>query len=242
MRAEAQEWHIDEQLLELVDALELINNEQSIKSALKSFAVKAGFEKYAYANLKGSNSQLYSNYPRDWLDRYLAGNYFEIDPVVATGKRSLEPFAWSGKHMSRHGAAVRRIAGEASEFGINSGVSIPIKAGFGCTAMLTLASSHAEVDHVPIKNTTVADTAVAFLHINLVRLSTRILQRREIPLSPRELICLAWAADGKTKIETAVMIGIKENTVRFYLEEARKKLGARNVPHAVFLAMQRNFL
>jgi DNA-binding CsgD family transcriptional regulator len=56
-------------------------------------------------------------------------------------------------------------------------------------------------------------------------------------LSPREIECLAWAAQGKTYAETAMLLGISYGTVKTNLDMARYKLGAVNVTHAVALAI-----
>lgn len=230
---------IDEHVAALIDALELAHDEQSVRFALKRFASDAGFERFAYANLKGANSRIYSNYPEPWQDQYLEHNYFVIDPVVTTAKRSHQPFAWSGAMMQRQGGEVKRIALEAELFGIRAGISIPIRAGFGATAMLTLASERPEAADVEFRDVISLSTAVAFLHAKVAQLPVQMQKGPDILLSPRELTCVAWASEGKTKAETASMIGIKEKTVRFYLEEARKKLGARNISHAVRLATLR---
>ncbi|MBY3123131.1 helix-turn-helix domain-containing protein [Rhizobium laguerreae] len=37
-----------------------------------------------------------------------------------------------------------------------------------------------------------------------------------LSLSPREKECLLWIAQGKTSWETAVIMGISENTVAFH--------------------------
>jgi DNA-binding CsgD family transcriptional regulator len=56
-------------------------------------------------------------------------------------------------------------------------------------------------------------------------------------LSPRELECLAWAAQGKTYTAIGKILGISFATVKTNLDTARHKLGAVNLPHAVALAI-----
>ena len=53
------------------------------------------------------------------------------------------------------------------------------------------------------------------------------------PLTPRERDCLAFVADGHTDIGIADLLGISEPTVRFHLNNARRKLGAVNRAQAV---------
>lgn len=52
-------------------------------------------------------------------------------------------------------------------------------------------------------------------------------------LSPRERDCLAYVADGKRDSDIADLLGISDTTVRFHVDNARRKLGAINRPQAV---------
>ena len=48
----------------------------------------------------------------------------------------------------------------------------------------------------------------------------------QVALSARETECLHWAGQGKTNWEIATILEISENTVRFHLKNAFRKLGA----------------
>ncbi len=56
-------------------------------------------------------------------------------------------------------------------------------------------------------------------------------------LSIREHTCLHWAAVGKPSREIAHLLGISERTVNFHLQNACRKLSARNRRAAVATAM-----
>ena len=62
------------------------------------------------------------------------------------------------------------------------------------------------------------------------------------PLSPRELDCLYWAAQGKTATETAELLSIGVETVRKYLKTSIVKLEAANTTHAVCIAHRMGYL
>lgn len=62
--------------------------------------------------------------------------------------------------------------------------------------------------------------------------------RPSVKLTPREIDCLSWAAKGKTRWETAHILKVSDSTVRFHLENARNKLAAGNVTHAVALGVR----
>ena len=52
-------------------------------------------------------------------------------------------------------------------------------------------------------------------------------------LTSREREALTWVAEGKSDWEIAVILGLSETTVRFHVDNARKKLGAVNRAQAV---------
>jgi DNA-binding CsgD family transcriptional regulator len=58
-------------------------------------------------------------------------------------------------------------------------------------------------------------------------------------LSPRERDCLAYVADGKRDSDIADLLGISDTTVRFHVDNARRKLGAANRPQAVARLLNR---
>lgn len=59
-------------------------------------------------------------------------------------------------------------------------------------------------------------------------------------LSRRQRAVLLCAARGLTRAETALELGIAEETVAVYLARAKRKLGARNTTAAVVEALKRN--
>jgi len=61
-------------------------------------------------------------------------------------------------------------------------------------------------------------------------------------LSEREIICLQWAAEGKTSWETATILGLSERTVNFHLQNACGKLHVHSRRAAVAQALRQGLL
>ncbi|WP_454011605.1 helix-turn-helix domain-containing protein [Aquamicrobium terrae] len=78
------------------------------------------------------------------------------------------------------------------------------------------------------------------LHDKVLELEGRPIPRSQ--LSPRELECLQWTAEGKTAWECSVILGLSEHTVRCYLESARHKLNASSNTHAISIAYRSGVL
>jgi LuxR family transcriptional activator of conjugal transfer of Ti plasmids len=54
-----------------------------------------------------------------------------------------------------------------------------------------------------------------------------------VTLSTQEATSLSRSSHGKSMNEIADLLGIRPRTVQFYLDNARDKLGASNLPEAV---------
>jgi LuxR family quorum sensing-dependent transcriptional regulator len=57
-------------------------------------------------------------------------------------------------------------------------------------------------------------------------------------LSKRERECMRWVAAGRTDQEIAALMGLAASTVRFHIDRARRKLGARTRSHAVAMMLR----
>lgn len=91
-----------------------------------------------------------------------------------------------------------------------------------------------------------ADEARA-IHLAGLLLTERLMDFSTPPaplpeLTARERDCLAFAAEGHTDIEIASLLGISEATVRFHVNNARRKLGATNRTQAVARLAARGML
>lgn len=63
-----------------------------------------------------------------------------------------------------------------------------------------------------------------------------------VTLAPREKDVLLWAANGKSAWETAILLELTENTVKYYVRNACSRLGAQNKTHAVAICIAHDLL
>jgi len=54
-------------------------------------------------------------------------------------------------------------------------------------------------------------------------------------LTDKEIEILKHAADGLTAKEIAQYVGLERRTIEIYMQNLRKKLGAKNAAHAIYL-------
>lgn len=221
----------------LIDVLSLSNDERSTRLALLSFAQQCGFEQFAYVNVRAGDTEAFTTYPQEWQEIYFANRYQRVDPVITNAKRMLKPFYWSATPL-RWAASLeeRKFYEHARQFGIVSGLSMPIRLEFGRIAVLTLASHLPDHRGDGLMDDIRAATATALVHATLKVGDPSIMTKPYVSLSVREKECLNWAALGKSMALTADILGIKKVTVRYYLDAARRKLGADSMTNAIYLA------
>lgn len=127
---------------------------------------------------------------------------------------------------------------EAADFGIRSGISIPVSTGYGRLALFTLASSQIDARALRAFNPVLAAAAIAQLHVRLSTIAMRPTARREVNLKSEEISCLRWSAEGKSMQAIAVIENTSYANVVFFLRNAKAALGATTLPQATALAKE----
>lgn len=232
---------------EFADAIQIAGAEGDFHRLAGRLAERLGFRWFAYLDNRGEVPSILSSYPSEWTRHYLEHGYHKVDPVILRARREDGVFAWDGRGSGGlSNPRRRRFFDEAAVFGVRSGITVPIRAGFGRTAAFTLAND----EPLPLgRNASralldVTQLAGIYFHVHAtVRLPAKARDSRgTIPLTPRERECLGWAARGKTAEEIATIIGVKRRTVYFHLDQARTRLQASSVAHCVAEALQRGWL
>jgi DNA-binding CsgD family transcriptional regulator len=165
----------------------------------------------------------------------------QIDPVVAHCMKNITPLTWNTvEPLEKENRQIRRFMGEARDFGLSSGVSLPVHGSLGETALLSLTSG--EDPRQAQKRIREVIPYVYLISAYLHEAVRRVMVNEEIDLGRAELTerekqCLLWAAEGKTAWETAHILNISERTVIFHLQNAAKKLHVVNRQHAVARAV-----
>lgn len=234
---------LDGQFQALIDAVDVACDERAMRYAMKSFVTACGFDCFAYVYTSSTEITGFSDYPLKWQEIYRQSQYMRIDPVVTMAKRSMSMFTWSADFPARRAnAEEKRFFSQATDFGIRSGVTIPMETSFGGFAMLTMARDRSRADVSMLRDAQRAATAIAYVHLRLSMIADGMFADSTLRLSPQEAVCLNWSSLGKYMPEIAKIVGIEPRTVQYHLDNARDKLGAVNLPHAVRIALKHNLL
>jgi LuxR family transcriptional regulator, activator of conjugal transfer of Ti plasmids len=231
--------NLDQLFERLTDAAAIASHKGSLTSALGEVVRAFGFGNFAYLNLSARETFAVSNYPPEWQQRYLSMDYAMLDPVVRLAKLHMRAFTWSNEKLNRRSSkTVQTFFHDASEFGIRSGLSIPVRTGFGQLAMLTLASGDDCTDLEHDIDPIFAAAAIAQIHSQFTRHTEMhtASSASKIVLKPQEVNCLKWSAEGKTFVDIAQIEGMKYATVRFHLQNAKQKLDVHTLTQATAVA------
>lgn len=233
---------------EFVDALLTASDTNAFERIAGRLTKKFGFQRFAYLRLADDSPMLISSYPRVWTSRYFHLQYQQLDPVVQRAKVERDLFVWGGEVSKPAGSRVQRqFFDEAMTFGIRSGITVPIRAGFGRMAAFTLATGEREtnLDGLAGEWRDIILQVGLYFHAHVAaRMDTAFTpqQNGEGELTQRERQCLAWTAQGKTVADVSVLVAIAPRTVVFHLENARRKLGAASIAQCVAIALRRGLL
>jgi LuxR family transcriptional regulator len=191
------------------------------------------------------------NVPGDFQSLWLEGGYARIDPVQALAVNSSQPFVWSVAEGSS--SALRPVLGPdhapvvhyLRDTRMSSGITLPLHLPGGDFATFTGVRIDPEPGFEREAGQRLGEIAVigALLHASIYpALDRKIRTCRHVSLTRRERECLQWCARGLTTKEIADRLSRSAATVGLHLENAARKLGARNRAQAIARAAHYHFL
>jgi LuxR family transcriptional activator of bioluminescence operon len=202
-----------------------------------------GFDTFTYAlrvptYFSDSRLVLISGYPEQWVDHYFEQSFNSIDPVILYCAQHIIPIQWKNLTTSDENGRMR-VMNEARDFGLKTGISMPIHSPHGELGVLSLALNHDgnEAGEITTRAMPYVQLIAGHLHEAVRRVSGLVNKVGEYELTAREKECLRWAADGKTSWEIAAVLSTSERTVNFHLNNAMVKLDVNNRQHAVAKAV-----
>ena len=233
---------------ELAKITEELINSNKPDNILPEIANFFGLKHIVYHADPGSSSDVEGSiirltYPESWIRRYLAKNYFAIDPIVEQGFRGIIPFDW--RQYRNNSSAVRNFFGEAMEHGIGpNGLSIPMRDEHGLHALISYVSDEPTAEWHRRRLSLMSDLQVvsSLIHERFGDINRYHQKSKSPQLSTRELEVLKWSSEGKTMNEIGIILSIAETTVRCHIDSARHKLCAVNKVHAVAKAISQNII
>jgi DNA-binding CsgD family transcriptional regulator len=170
-----------------------------------------------------------------WHQHFLNESYEEIDDIGEKARANIFPIIWD-LHQEYKGAKgkKKKMITEALDFNLSTGISIPIHDLNNETSLLVIHDQNIKHQFNNKPYLPMIFQQLAFYYHN--RLSHFIHIKKNTVnscLTPREIECLNLTAQFKTAKEIARQLNISSRTVGFHIENANKKLGAKNKFEAI---------
>lgn len=238
-------------LNEFVEALDGAKDIETLNRVFQRAIEAVGMKTFGYAWLwpgrldRVTSSQFHdkcvmgTTYPGGWRERYREQGYFSIDPIIAACRTSLMPIVWDSLRGRETPRGDPVVLGEAADFGLTRGFTVPVHSPKGENAIVSLASDESQKAFEARLRADQHQLHLMAIHFHAHVEANFALPEAHAPvkLSPREVECLRWTADGKTAWEISMILGISENTVNFHLKKSMGKLDVHSKTHAVAKAV-----
>ena len=175
-----------------------------------------------------------TNYPVAWVSHYLLNDYVRIDPVLQMAEQISGPFCWTAITPRADQLAMMK---QAVRHGLGpTGFSVRHVDAIGRRSVLSFNAQDARGGDNWKPYLAEMREGLILLARQLHHMAIAEIYRDGEPhphLSPREIECLKWTAEGKTHTEIAIILDLSDYTVRDYLKEARLKLDCVTLAQSV---------
>ena len=237
----------DHSILNLVDTLVKPDLSQS-EGYFAQLMAQPGVHRASYiaVNLpkaSGRDYVLHTSFPDTWAQHYAEQSYLAIDPAMKRAMNSLMPFDWA--ELRSLAPSQRQLFGESREFGVGEhGLCIPLRSKSGAVAVVSITANLSLRNWQDFKRERLGEIRLLanLFNAGVMRELGEGDTPQEVVLTDREIECLRWCAEGKTFEEIAAILSISPRTVRFFLDNARRKLNCLNIVQTVVTALQRGFI
>jgi DNA-binding CsgD family transcriptional regulator len=224
-----------------VDRLEDVDNRSDLLSALRDFTQERGFQHVGIGQLLNPASlnvpiadMGIADFPDEMLARWFASNHIMLDPITRYAVSARNAFTWQSAYNLADKAG-RLVLDTARDYGLSSGLAVPIAIPGMPTGLVTLAHPDPKLP----------EAEIAALEIVCVHAYTKLLDlvdmrpvAKTYELTARETEIMHYVAAGKTNWEIGEIIGVSLDTVKVHIRNVAKKVDASNRAHAVMKTLR----
>ncbi|MEZ5655099.1 MAG: LuxR family transcriptional regulator [Sphingobium sp.] len=215
-----------------------------LEALLENMTLDMGFQYFAlvqHVDVRKSNNRQtiwLENYPDSWAEVFIESGLYANDPIHVASQHTSVGFAWSDvNRLIRLNAHHKRVLDKAQKEGMGDGFTVPlhIPGEANGTCSFGVKRGH----QLPRHNLMVAQLIGAYAFEAARKRVTEMSHggSEKPKLTPRQLDCLVHVSRGKSDWEIATMLGIKESTVRSYVDDACERYGVRRRVQLVVRAL-----
>jgi LuxR family transcriptional regulator, quorum-sensing system regulator LasR len=235
--------------------IEAARNGEPLESAIEPILHAWEFDSFMYgmsANPlpahRDTRAFVWTTLPKEWVRLYATNAYVEVDPRVTLTYNRNAPFVWDAADFA-HEPRYASFLADAGRFGVRSGVAIHFRDPAHGRILVAYNSKVSPVDEVRRRRVSARLGEMVLLATTFhdVFMASIIDNHQEgansrSPLSPRELQCLALAANGMTSMDIGIKLGITERTANFHFRNLIGKLGVLNRHEAIAVGIARGIV
>ena len=181
-----------------------------------------------------SLTTFYSSCPKEWLEHYHSGSFFEKDPLLqAFLDPSQSMYFWEASDPKS------QFMNRCRDFDINYRLGFFIRnPTWHYAVVFSFKDSCEEIVTSPSQRH-LFEILSSIIASNIHAKATTVVS---LSLTTRELECLRWSSEGKTAEEIGIILSISHWTVTFHLQNTYKKLGVYNKTAAILKAIKLRLL
>ena len=212
---------------EFIASSRAAGSERALGSLLGDLTREIGFDFYSLFRRAGPQypSIAISDYPEAWLERVIGRRYYADDPVYVAARRMGVGFARAEiPTILPMTQRQQRILEEAGRAGLSDFFAVPAHVTGEECGIATFAVRDGRA--LPQRRLPMAQLAGTFAYEaarRLRRARGEDPQPDPVALTPRQIDCLLLIARGKTDWEIGRILGLREDTVGKYVEDARRR-------------------
>lgn len=227
--------------LDALSDIALLETGYDVFRFLKRASSDVGFDAFTLFGMPSADASLrQSTMLGTWRPELVAAyDEFELggeSAVLKRASRSPLPFTWQIEAINAGlpDCKRQRAIDLFSDFDMRQGLVCPVHVPDQPPFLLEFTGRN-----IPEEPSILHSMHMVALHATeRLRSLTKPKRTDSVRLTPRELDCLNWTAEGKTSGEIAIILGISEHTVTHYLGLAAHKLNSNTRPQAIAKALR----
>lgn len=199
-----------------------------------------GVGSYSNQELPGIKKAINGNYPQEWLYLHNGDKLYEKAPGIWHQSKFSGVQLWAETYKKYKNKISSDFVGKSGDFGLNFGISGGIKSPYD--ALASIITFFRRKNYFTQHEKEIMDIVVPHLHQALVRICGGKINSRLPYLTKREQEVLNWTKEGKTDWEISMILNIGERTVKFHIQNIKRKLNAVNKAQAIAIAFEHGLI
>lgn len=220
---------------------------EGIKNFLKKEIEKYGNFRFSYLLLDKKNNKsnplIISDYPEEWVKFYKENELHKIDPVIIAARKYVSPLSWDDDRILGIKMSDPKVFLLSKKYNIINGYTFILHDNNYLLATLNLYSDTitlTEFEEQVNQNKANIQMTLMITHEKIISLYNAEIfsKKNKTSFTFRENEIIYWAGEGKTYSEIAIILNVKEVTIKYHMRNITEKLGVLNAKHAIKLSIE----